>query len=148
VKSPLQSHSIGRQGCEGIIRIGQDFERIIISYYVHRTYNAMQMTKVVKNALSGVAAVMCSADTMGDHDYVATRVSCKKLARLHEWREKRKLPEDENIQALKESVDFSLEIQQKLGPLVKWIHIICSPGEVRSNTMALMLPVSLKLVSS
>jgi hypothetical protein len=108
----------------------------------------MQMTKVVKNALSGVAAVMCSADTMGDNDYVATRVSCNKLGRLHEWREKKKLPEDENIQAWKESVDFSLETQQKLGPSVESVHTVYNPGGVRSSTMALMLPVSLKLPNS
>jgi hypothetical protein len=59
-----------------IIRFGQDFECIVISYYVHRTHNATQMAKVVKAALSGVAAVMCSADAMGDDNYVATRVSC------------------------------------------------------------------------
>ena len=52
-------------------------------YYVARTYNAMQMAKMMKNALLSVAAVMCALDAKDDEDYVATRVSCKQLAKLH-----------------------------------------------------------------
>jgi hypothetical protein len=81
--SPPPSHSIWRQGCGRIVRFGQEFECIIISYYVARTYNAMQMAKMMKNALSSVAAVMCASDAKDDEDYVATRVSCKQLAKLH-----------------------------------------------------------------
>jgi hypothetical protein len=43
----------------------------------------MQIAKIIKNALLSVAAVMCALDAKDDEDYVATRVSCKQLAKLY-----------------------------------------------------------------
>jgi hypothetical protein len=46
----------------------------------------MQIAKVVKNVLSGVAAVMCSANAIGNNNYVATRVSCRRLEQLYRYK--------------------------------------------------------------
>ena len=46
----------------------------------------MQIAKVLKNALLTVAAVMCALDAKDNTNYVATRVSCKKLKKLYSYR--------------------------------------------------------------
>jgi hypothetical protein len=45
----------------------------------------MQMAKIIKNALLSVATVMCALDAKDNENYIATRVSCKQLAKLYRF---------------------------------------------------------------